>query len=205
MISIKNNFLFVHIPKTAGNSVQLILKEYSEDEVFESTEPDGYNRFGLRSNNYKLRKHSKLKEYKYELENELYKKLFKFTIVRNPWDRMISYYFSPHRGHIKWDRNEFIKFVKKTPSVNSFLSLGFLNNFGSRPFKNIDFFLRFENLDQDFNKLCDELGIKRTKIPHSNISDHKHYSYYYDKKLVELVSNRFSSEIKYFGYNYIKE
>lgn len=205
MISIKNNFLFVHIPKTAGNTIQIILKEYSEDEIVTSSNQDGINRFDLHSKKYQLSKHSKLKEYKYELENELYKKLFKFTIVRNPWDRMISFYFSPHRGQIKWDRNKFIKFVKETPSVNSFLSLGFLNNFGSRPFNNIDFFLRFENLDQDFQKLCDELGIKRTKIPHSNISDHKHYSYYYDKKLVELVSNRFSSEIKYFGYNYIKE
>ena len=205
MISIKNNFLFVHIPKTAGNSIQLVLKEYSEDKIVTSSNQDSINRFGLRSKKYQLSKHSKLKDYKYELESELYKKLFKFTIVRNPWDRMISFYFSRNRGHIKWDRNKFIKFVKKTPSVNSFLSLGFLNNFGSRAFNNIDFFLRFENLDQDFNKLCDELGIERTKLPHRNISDHKHYSYYYDKELVELVSKRFSSEIKYFGYNYIKE
>ena len=97
MISIKNNFLFIHIPKTAGNSIQNVLKEYSEDKITISSEnkQDGINQFGIRSNNYNLNKHSNLKNYKYEIERDIFTKLFKFTVVRNPWDRVISFYFSP--------------------------------------------------------------------------------------------------------------
>ncbi len=33
MLSLKNNFLFIHLPKTAGNSIQGNLQHYSEDDV----------------------------------------------------------------------------------------------------------------------------------------------------------------------------
>ena len=205
MLSIKYNFLFVHIPKTAGNSVQSVLQQYSEDEIIVNSYQDGINRFDLQTPKYNLSKHSRLIVYKRRLEKELYRKLFKFTIVRNPWDRMISYYFSPHRGNPEWDRDRFIEFVKESDSVKSFLSTGFFNNIGNRPFKNLDFILRFENLAKDFELLCEKLNIEETIIPHVNISKHEHYSFYYDEELVNLVASRFRQEIDYFGYSFAEE
>jgi len=50
MISLKYGFIFIHIPKTAGNSIQNVLKLYSEDKIV-CTAPyqDGVERFELRS------------------------------------------------------------------------------------------------------------------------------------------------------------
>ena len=45
MISERNKFIFVHIPKTAGNSIQNILHKYSEDEFLPSgVDEGGYKR-----------------------------------------------------------------------------------------------------------------------------------------------------------------
>src|SRR5437660_11059162 len=110
MISFRKQFLFVHIPKTAGNSIQTILRDYSQDEIVALRgEQDGIERFGLRNPKYKIRKHSTLAEYRAALEEERFHGLYKFTCVRNPWDRMVSYYFRPNRRTGAWDRKEFRK------------------------------------------------------------------------------------------------
>jgi hypothetical protein len=64
MISFQKRFLFVHIPKTAGNSIQSVLRDYSEDQLVAlRNEQDGIERFGLRNPNYKVKKHSTLSEH----------------------------------------------------------------------------------------------------------------------------------------------
>src|SRR5438034_10978870 len=93
MISFQKRFLFIHIPKTAGNSIQRVLRDYSEDELVPlRSEQDGVERFGLRNPKYKLKKHSTLAEYRAALDEPDFGNLYKFSCVRKPWDRMISLY-----------------------------------------------------------------------------------------------------------------
>jgi len=104
MISLQKRFLFVHIPKTAGNSIQSVLRDYSEDQLVAlRKEQDGIERFGLRNPKYKIKKHSMLSEYHDALGDEQFRDLYKFTCVRNPWDRMVSYYFTPTQNPETWD------------------------------------------------------------------------------------------------------
>src|SRR2546430_14424677 len=114
MISFQKRFLFVHVPKTAGNSIQSVLRDYSEDELVALRgEQDGVERFGLRNPNYKIKKHSTLAEYREALGNEQFGSLYKFTCVRNPWDRMVSYYFTPTQSPETWNRD------RKSTRLNS--------------------------------------------------------------------------------------
>ena len=198
MISFQKRFLFVHIPKTAGNSIQSILRDYSEDELVALRGgQDGIERFGLRNPKYKIKKHSTLAEYKAALGEVQFGDLYKFTCVRNPWDRMVSYYFTPTQNRAAWDRKKFRKAIVKALSVADYLRL---DKVEEDPFGNVDYVMRFENLADDFRTVCGTLSISPTTLPRYNRSSREHYSKYYDDELRELVRARFAAEIERFGY-----
>ena len=200
MISFQKRFLFVHIHKTAGNSIQSILRHYSEDEIVSArAHQDGIERFGVRNPKYQIKKHSTLAEYRAALGEAQFRGLYKFTCVRNPWDRMISLYFSPSRGLAKWDPRSFKKLVSNTLSVAEYLQL---QKDEENPFGNVDCIMRFETLATDFRSVCAELGIPWTPLPNYNPSSREHYSKYYDDELCELVRRRFASEIERFSYTF---
>jgi Sulfotransferase family len=200
MISFQKRFLFVHIPKTAGNSIQNVLRDYSEDELVALRgEQDGVERFGLRNPKYKVKKHSTLAEYRAALGETEFGKLYKFTCVRNPWDRMVSYYFTPTQNVTAWDRKKFRKAILKVLPVADYLRL---DRGKEDPFANVNYIIRFENLVEDFRNVCAALDISRTTLPRYNRSQREHYSKYYDDELCELVRARFAAEIERFGYTF---
>jgi len=198
MISFQKRFLFVHIPKTAGNSIQSILRDYSEDEIVALRgKQDGIERFGLRNPNYKVRKHSTLVEYREALGEDRFHRLYKFTCVRNPWDRMVSYYFRPTRDLMSWNRKEFKKMILNVFSVADYLRLEEGEN---DPLTNVDRIMRFETLADDFRSVCAALNIPAAPLPQYNRSTREQYAKYYDDELRELVRKRFAPEIERFGY-----
>jgi hypothetical protein len=202
MISFQKRFLFVHIPKSAGNSIQSVLRDYSEDELVAlRSEQDGIERFGLRNPKYKVKKHSTLAEYRAALGEMEFGNLYKFTCVRNPWDRIVSYYFTPTQDTSAWDRKKFRKAIVKVLPVADYLRL---DKGGKDPFANVNYIMRFENLADDFRAVCAALNISPAPLPRYNRSNREHYSKYYDDELRELVGARFAAEIERFGYTFEK-
>ena len=198
MISFQKRFLFVHIPKTAGNSIQSALRDYSEDELIAlRKEQDGIERFGLRNPKYKIRKHSTLSDYRDALGDEQFRVLYKFTCVRNPWDRMVSYYFTPTQNPEAWNRTKFHEIISKAVSAQEYLRL---DDRDEDPFANVNYVMRFENLADDFRAVCEAIGISPPALPQYNRSSREHYSNYYDDELCELVRTRFAAEIERFNY-----
>ena len=67
----------------------------------------------------------------------------------------------------------------------------------------MDSILRFENLQNDFNDICDNFKIKRSTLPHLKSSVRKkkiHYSRYYSDRSRDMVANAFSHIIQKFNY-----
>jgi len=200
MISLQKRFLFVHIPKTAGNSIQSALRDYSEDQLVAlRKEQDGIERFGLRNPKYQIKKHSMLREYHDALGPEQFRDLYKFTCVRNPWDRMVSYYFTPTQHPETWNRKKFREIIFKAVSVADYLRLG---DGEEDPFANVDHIIRFENLADDFAAVCAAIAISPPTLPQYNRSHRDHYTKYYDDELRELVRTRFAAEIERFNYTF---
>jgi hypothetical protein len=69
-------------------------------------------------------------------------------------------------------------------------------------------FIRFENLEEDFNKFCENFGIKNRKLLHinktnlSNLSGEAYYRSYYDEKSKKIVEKWFKADLEYFGYSF---
>lgn len=200
MISIAHNFLFVHVPKTAGNSVQNVLINYSEDRIVTNKNQDGVERFGIESPTARISKHSNLKQYRKLVDPAIYGKLYKFGCVRNPWDRMISYYFSPHRKTDTFVRQDFFELLDKSPTSLSYLTL----DGTSKGTVGVDFIMKFESLSADFSNVCQKLGIDEQPLPHRNSSKRMHYSTYYDQEMIDRVAEKYRREIKMFGYSFEK-
>ena len=207
MLSIKHNFLFVHIPKTGGNSIQKVLAPFSEDRIsvlypFQ----DGKEQFSIQNPTYAYQKHSSLSEYKKLLPKEIYNSVFKFTVVRNPWERMLSLYFSPHAKRLKFDKKIFESVIQEAKTVESFVSTAsWFNRFmGKNPIKTTEIqrFIKFEDLQNEFNVLCADLGLGPFSLAKLNASNHGNYLNYYDNYLKKLVENKFKHEIDFFEYQF---
>lgn len=82
--------IFVHIPKTAGTSIEQFIKENGKNQVIF---------FGVQ-NNRALHHYTAL-ELKKSIP-QIFNKYYKFAMVRNPYDRLLSEYYwtrIPHLGH----------------------------------------------------------------------------------------------------------
>jgi len=202
LYSLSHRFLFIHIPKTAGNSLQSVLSQYSDDAIVRSApHHDGVERFAVRSTRYNTRKHSTLTVYAHEYGDALLRQLFTFCCVRNPWDRCISHFL--HRERHRWDRAEFMRFVAaRVKPVRHYIE--------SRPDESqplsdciepLGFVMRFESLQDDFDRVCERLDIPLAPLPHRNVSGKSGYAKYYDSALADFVGTRFHEEIEYFGYS----
>jgi hypothetical protein len=201
MISRARQFLFVHVPKTGGNSIQNILKAYSEDEILlRDPHQDGVERFEVRNATFGFLKHSPLSEYKERLPGDSYASLFKFACVRNPWERAISYYFSPYRGVTDFSKGDFIEFMSTTVPMTYFLREAADQPLAEVP-ANFDAILRFETLQADFDAVCDRLSIPRQALPVRNRSARGAAAGYYDEETVEVVRKAYAEDIALFGYD----
>lgn len=154
MISSRHRFIFLHVPKTGGNSVQSLLLPFSDDRMTATHHQDGRHRFGI-IGSVTPRKHATLQEYGDILGTSRLEDYRIAIVLRAPFERMVSLYFSPHRWQDTapaWNRDAFMDMVSGTASTSSFLRLG---NGTAMP----DFPLRFDALERDIGKMILDLGL----------------------------------------------
>lgn len=165
--------IFIHIPKNAGQSIEhVFLKLLNLDWETRAPLLLRYNdRPELGPPRLAHLKAYEYVPYKY-LTQEQFDQYFKFSFVRNPWDRMVSLY-----KYLGWDeRVEFRTFlVKKLKSEvwrDNYWFAGpqsdFVCNEGGDVM--VDFVGKFENLQTDFNRVCQELRLPPVQLPHINPS-----------------------------------
>lgn len=188
-----NKTIFVHIPKCAGVSVNKTL-------------------FGDLAGG-----HTTLDEYTNIFEPKNLINYFKFTIVRNPWDRLVSaYFFLKNGGFGEKDRTWFKQELKEFSNFESFVK-NWVNRdniwkwhhfrpqyhymLEKRGKANLDFVAFLENIDEDFVYIANRIG-KNCVLPNSNKSRHNSYMEYYNKELADIVAEVYAEDIEMLGYNF---
>jgi chondroitin 4-sulfotransferase 11 len=184
--------IFIHIPKTAGVSLKRSLG------ILEGTGHADYQAFQMASP-------AKCRAY------------FKFTLVRNPWDRLLSAYSFLDAGGIpKWDRywrerlltgvanfEQFVMERLETPLVQEALhfrpQFSFLSDDTGRVM--MDFVGHFETIDADFAYISARLGIA-LPLRHLNRSAHPPYHSAYTPAMRDAVSRVYARDIELFGYRF---
>ncbi|HRI69965.1 MAG TPA: sulfotransferase family 2 domain-containing protein [Polyangium sp.] len=102
-ISHKYQAIFVHIQRTGGNSIQKIFADHDPDLV--ETIPIDPSK--------QRTKHAWITDIVEAIPNEIFTRYVKFSVVRNPFERMVSWYF-----HFKDDKNAGDADVKVNPHAN---------------------------------------------------------------------------------------
>lgn len=202
MISHQKKFIFIHIPKTGGNSIQNILRVHSDDEiVVNGKHQDGVERFELRNtSSTTLHKHSSLRDYRRAFGSKV-RSYYIFTTIRNPWDKIVSFYFSPHRGEQEFDPSQFEKFAESVQPIEKYVS----NSIWNYLFFNthhISRLMRFESLSDDFAMACTDLDINPGPLATRNKSRRIPYRECYSTKLAERVRQRHRAEIQLGNYKF---
>jgi hypothetical protein len=206
MLCEKYKCIFIHVPKAAGQSVEQVflnlvgLTWQTRSHLLMRYNPDpelGPRRLAhLTASEYVSCGHL--------TEAEFYS-FYKFSFVRNPWDRIVSEYEYRQRRH-KLDFKSFL--FKRLPSPGP--SDGYRHILSQHCFlydenekQLVDFIGRFENLQSDFDLVCRHLGINDAKLPHRNKSfGRKHYADYYDAESKEYVAQLYRKDIRLFGYTF---
>ncbi len=189
----KYKTIFIHIPKCAGVSVNHTL-------------------FGNLAGG-----HTTLNEYLGIFEAESITNYFKFTIVRNPWDRLVSAYFFLKKGGFEkadkeWFESEisqyesFEQFVTEWVNKENILRYNHFHpqtNYIFDKYKKvpIDFVGFFENLDNDFEYIAEKIGVSE-RLPRKNAGEHKRYQDYYNEKTIEIVAKVYEEDIRVLGYDF---
>lgn len=206
VISKEHNFLFVHVPKTAGTSLTKALAPYGDPNPTDRlSKIRSYLNLVSKNDPIYFPIHSTWEYAQKRLGTEQYEKMFTFAFVRNPWDRLVSYYHyvlkNPrHHRHEKVNNLEdFNAYVDFEIKRNKFSQAELLVD------KNgdlkVDFIGQLENLSEDFQYICDKIGIQ-CELPHVNQSSHKKYQELYDEESTEKVAQHWANEIKLFSYSF---
>jgi len=185
--------LFIHIPKSAGRSLchglyDVKSVEHAPADWYQALDPDKFQRY------------------------------FKFTFVRNPWDRAVSAYTYLRQGGSPASAEDALwgQFINRYQSFDEFVcdwmtpdtitrtalftpQVEFLKNIYGQI--EIDFVGRFETLTDDFNTVAERLKSTGT-LPHLNSSRNQPYQSFYTEHSREIVETLYRQDIEAFGYSF---
>lgn len=218
MINNEEKFMFIHPPKCAGTSIRLVLRKvynsHHKNRVLEPFSMD-LSEEGI---DYKTSVHSPLSKFirlnddRYGVEGRFNKhEWFVFAVVRNPFDRVVSFYHHVQVNRNKRKKDSFLFTFNDWICDESFENkevkqlITFKEMFHHDGELGINNYIRLENIESDAKIVFNKLGIMNYNLPHEkHATNRTEYNYrkYYNEETQEKVAELFEWDINYFGYTF---
>jgi len=229
MLDRKHNAIFIHVPKTGGQSVESVFLELHglswenraplllgpKEECVSGSDADPVILTHLLAREYVENNH---------IDQKGFDEHFKFAIFRNPWSRMVSEY-----RYRKDFPGSFEKFVegrlkltdlRKDTTRHIVPQMDFVIDQDGAVI--VDFIGRFEELQSDFAIIAERLRLESRTLPHQNKSGAqkrpqsrlkrltslfgkakpKPFQEYYTPALRDRLGEFYSRDIEFFGYTF---
>lgn len=181
-----DNFVFIHINKTGGSSIEKALHlPFEHKTALEKIDEIGHHKW----------------------DNK-----FSFTVFRNPWDKVVSHYHyrvltnQTSLGENPIDFNEWVlrTYGEQDPYYYDKPKM-FMPQYDWVIDESntilVDRILHFENLDDEFRGIQQLLN-KRAVLPHVKKSNRGDYKDYYNKDSIQIINNWFRQDIEIFDYEF---
>lgn len=206
MIIHEHKAIFVHIPKTAGSSIEVAFntaRQTREGAIDEAT-----GKFYPVTTGKE--KHYDARACRKHYGRKIWRDYFKFTVVRNPWQRIHSWW---------WNNREITRAVALPFDEFIHTSLGSSSPLPKalRPQVNwiisdngkieMDYICHFETIDNDFREVCRLINAPLAELPrvlveNRNPASRRHYTEDYDAQLIALVATAYAEDISTFDYQF---
>ncbi len=215
IISNTNKFIFIFIPRTAGESIRRSLESFVETAANEVVEH-------ISANSLRKRLGEKWNEY------------FTFAIIRNPWSRVVSTYLALKESEntkisnlfSNYSFEDFCFFSGFTRGLSSAIPLeqydqlpAEISSLFANEFKNIavsqktlitdendqiivNYVAKYEDLKNEFPTIVSYLNLGGEAPPELENIAVLDYKEFYTRPLVQLITSAFMDDIDFFGFSF---
>lgn len=203
-ISHANKIIFVHIPRTAGESIEKCLGMYG-GELTDS--------FWGTVDNKNVLQHSTAMELKSEIDNDaLWDEYTKFSVVRNPFSKAVSEYHWYLRYGPYCTFEEWVISLENRITINRSIHIAEIGHnlpqhvflFDEHERLMVDKVIRFENLEEEFNDFLIEQIIAATLPPESMTKSQmifEDFRDYYNANTTDIVGTIYAEDLSLFSYD----
>jgi len=206
----RTGFWFVDIPRTSSSAIRAQLGAHFGTAHGKSNIPE--TQFATKQI---FNDHLTALEMRNFLGDRTWDNLFTFSVVRNPWDRLVSLYF--YRKKLKnipaqWEFTDFARHLIAARSGTVHPALRYIpprltmSEFLSDRHGNllVDRVVKFEDRTNGLFKIGRNIGLASLGLSSINPASPKgvHYSSYYDAETRDLVARSYADDCRQFSYSF---
>ena len=222
IISHTHRYIFIKSEKTAGTSVEAALSQHCGDQDMVTPLGDYWFNRDERGkwvhsamNAEGFFQHDPAAEVRRKVPAEVWRGYFKFSIARNPWDRVVSDFSWQARNRPelqparRWYHKlgvPFDEFEQTRRMFHGFVAGDWKTNDRFYLLDDelcVDFVVRYERLTDDLGEVCRRVGLPPITLPRLKAGLRKEgrsYRDYYDEASKVIVAERHKNDIRLFGY-----